>query len=45
MLGSHVGRRLGRELVELVGRDTIINTLDDLLGQDLRRAFREPPLA
>ena len=38
MLGSHVGRRLGRELVELVGRDAVVDALDDLLGQDLRGA-------
>ena len=42
MLGSHVGRRLGRELVELVGRDAVVDALDDLLGQDLRRAFVRP---
>ena len=35
MLGSHVGRRLRRELVELVGRDAVVDALDDLLGQDL----------
>ena len=39
VLGRHVGRRLGRELVELVGRDAVVDALDDLLGQDLRRAY------
>ena len=39
VLGSHVGRRLGGELVELVGRDAVVDALDDLLGQDLRRAY------
>ena len=38
VLGRHVGRRLGRELVELVGRDAVVDALDDLLGQDLRGA-------
>ena len=38
MLRRHVGRRLGRELVELVGRDAVVDALDDLLGQDLRGA-------
>ena len=32
VLGRHVGRRLGRELVELVGRDAVVDALDDLLG-------------
>ena len=31
MLGRHVGRRLGGELVELVGRDAVVDALDDLL--------------
>ena len=38
VLRGHVGRRLGRELVELVGRDAVVDALDDLLGQDLRGA-------
>ena len=42
VLRGHVGRRLGRELVELVGRDAVVDALDDLLGQDLRRAFVRP---
>ena len=42
VLGSHVGRRLGGELVELVGRDAVVDALDDLLGEDLRRAFVRP---
>ena len=42
MLRGHVGRRLGRELVELVRRDAVVDALDDLLGQDLRRAFVRP---
>ena len=38
VLRGHVGRRLRRELVELVGRDAVVDALDDLLGQDLRGA-------
>ena len=45
MLGSHVGRRLGGQFVELVGRDAVVDALDDLLGQDLRRAFVRPELS
>ena len=36
MLRGHVGRRLGGELVELVGRDAVVDALDDLLREDVR---------
>ena len=38
VLGSHVGRRLGGQFIQLVGRDAVVDALDDLLGQDLRGA-------
>ena len=43
VLRRHVGRRLGGELVELVGGHAVVDALDDLLGQDLRDAFVRPP--
>ena len=33
MLGGHVGRRLRRELVQLVGRDAVVDALDHLLRE------------
>ena len=35
MLGRHVGRRLGGQFIQLVGRDAVVDALDDLLGQDV----------
>ena len=42
VLRGHVGRRLGRELIQFMGRDAVVDALDDLLGEDLRRAFVRP---
>ena len=36
MLRRHVGRRLGGELIQFMGRDAVVDALDDLLGQDVR---------
>ena len=35
MLRRHVGRRLGGELVQFMGRDAVVDALDDLLGQNI----------
>ena len=45
VLGRHVGRRLGGQFIQLVGRDAVVDALDDLLGQDLRGAFVRPELS
>ena len=42
VLRGHVGRRLGGELIQFMGRDAVVDALDDLLGEDLRRAFVRP---
>ena len=36
MLRRHVGRRLGGELIQFMGRHAVVDALDDLLGQDVR---------
>ena len=41
VLRRHVGRRLGGELIQFMGRDAVVDALDDLLRQDLRGAYRE----
>ena len=35
MLRGHIGRRLGRELIQFMGRDAVVDALDDLLGQNI----------
>ena len=42
VLGRHVGRRLGGQFIQLVGRDAVVDALDDLLREDLRGAFVRP---